>query len=107
AGDLAGLLVKHIANENFVDPFALCVFGFSPSDQLKCAERYVRNRISAAPRPLAHVSTVPGAKVRIAYFSSDFRQHPVGLSIVELIERHDKARFETIGVSHGHDDAGE
>jgi predicted O-linked N-acetylglucosamine transferase (SPINDLY family) len=43
-------------------------------------------------------------KVRIAYLSADFRRHPVASLIAELIERHDRTRFEVLGVSFGADD---
>ena len=49
--------------------------------------------------------TEHSGKLRVAYLSSDFRQHPVGLAIVELLERHDHARFEVIGMSYGSNDA--
>jgi predicted O-linked N-acetylglucosamine transferase (SPINDLY family) len=43
-------------------------------------------------------------RIRIAYFSADFRQHPVGHLLAGVIERHDKSRFEIIGLSLGLDD---
>tara|TARA_Y100000590_G_scaffold213905_1_gene242448 strand:- start:3992 stop:6163 length:2172 start_codon:yes stop_codon:yes gene_type:complete len=38
-------------------------------------------------------------KIKIAYYSADFRNHPVSKSIVELIEKHDRNKFEIIGIS--------
>jgi protein O-GlcNAc transferase len=38
------------------------------------------------------------ARLRIAYLSADFHEHPVSHQIVELLERHDRARFEIFGV---------
>jgi predicted O-linked N-acetylglucosamine transferase (SPINDLY family) len=43
-------------------------------------------------------------KIRIAYLSSDFRNHPVGWTIVAPLEHHDKTRFEITAVSLGPDD---
>src|SRR5262249_38268152 len=43
-------------------------------------------------------------RIKIAYLSSDFCQHPVGYLTARLFELHDRARFETIGISHGPDD---
>ena len=37
-------------------------------------------------------------RVRVAYLSADFHDHPVAHQIVELLERHDRARFEIFGV---------
>ncbi|MEQ1854481.1 MAG: acetylglucosamine transferase, partial [Chthoniobacteraceae bacterium] len=39
-------------------------------------------------------------EIRLAYLSSDFREHAVGSAIAELIERHDKTKFHTIGISY-------
>lgn len=40
-------------------------------------------------------------RLRVAYLSADLREHPVGLQIVELIERHDRRHFEWFGVYFG------
>jgi predicted O-linked N-acetylglucosamine transferase (SPINDLY family) len=58
-----------------------------------------------APKPFIHSTTIQPGKLRIAYLSADFRQHPVGVAIAELFEGHDKTRFELIGVSNGSNDA--
>lgn len=42
---------------------------------------------------------VRGPKVRVGYFSSDFRTHPVGDLMAELLELHDHEHFEWIGFS--------
>ncbi|MEI6706792.1 MAG: tetratricopeptide repeat protein [Methylococcales bacterium] len=39
------------------------------------------------------------SKIKLAYFSSDFRNHPVAHLIAELLERHDRTRFEIIAFS--------
>jgi predicted O-linked N-acetylglucosamine transferase (SPINDLY family) len=38
-------------------------------------------------------------RIRVAYVSADFREHPVAYSLVGALERHDRARFEVIGLS--------
>ena len=43
-------------------------------------------------------------KIRLGYLSTDFRQHPTAHLISELIERHDRRRFDVIGYSSGVDD---
>lgn len=45
-----------------------------------------------------------GRRIRIGYVSFDFRDHPVGNVIAEVIERHDRTRFEVFGYSLGPDD---
>ena len=39
--------------------------------------------------------------MRIAYFSPDFREHPTSRLIAELIESHDRTRFEVLGFAFG------
>ena len=40
-------------------------------------------------------------RLRIAYLSADFRTHPTSQLIAGLIEHHDRARFEVLGVYVG------
>jgi protein O-GlcNAc transferase len=41
----------------------------------------------------------PSRKIRIAYVSADFREHPVSYLLVGALEQHDRECFEIIGVS--------
>jgi predicted O-linked N-acetylglucosamine transferase (SPINDLY family) len=38
-------------------------------------------------------------KIRIGYFSADFRNHPGAYSMIEMFEHHDRAKFEIFGFS--------
>jgi predicted O-linked N-acetylglucosamine transferase (SPINDLY family) len=55
------------------------------------------------------VSSVPlaprtrGARLRIGYFSADFRNHPVAALLAEMLETHDRSRFEITAFSFGPD----
>lgn len=51
--------------------------------------------------PIPH--RAPSNRIRIGYFSADFRPHPVAYLVTELFELHDRERFETIGFSFGPD----
>ncbi len=46
-------------------------------------------------------SPVAKSKIRVAYCSPDFKQHPVGYLVVGLLEAHHREDFELIGVSLG------
>ena len=37
------------------------------------------------------------SKVRIGYFSSDFKEHPVGILMENILTHHDRSKFELIG----------
>ncbi|MBB6253640.1 tetratricopeptide repeat protein [Nitrospirillum iridis] len=57
-----------------------------------------------APQHLAPAEGYDRQKVRIGYLSSDYNLHPVSMLMVELIEKHDRARFEVYGYDMGLDD---
>ena len=93
------------AGSGDAEPFVLLAFGDEPAAQLARTRGYVRRRF---PREVAPVRRPPlrrADKIRVAYLSSDFRQHPTSFLIAELLEAHDRNRFEIIGVSFGPDDA--
>jgi protein O-GlcNAc transferase len=87
----------------FIHSFASIGLEFDPHDQLKAARNSARRAATGAP--FIHSNVMRAEKLRIAYLSSDFRHHAVSVAIAELFERHDRTRFEIIGMSFGADDA--
>ena len=79
-------------------PFSMQALSSSPVMQKKAAEIYI-----AAKYPSALLLPVPTKyahqKIKVGYFSSDFRNHPVAHLMAELFEQHDKERFEIIAFS--------
>lgn len=45
------------------------------------------------------VAPISERRLRIGYFSADFRDHPVAQLLVELLETHDRDQFEVLGFS--------
>ena len=86
-----------------IDPFVFVAFGDSPAAQLARTRRYA-DELSAGVSPPRPRSAARTDKIRIAYLSSDFRQHPVAQLIARVFELHDRNRFEVVGVSLGRDD---
>ncbi len=95
-------------------PFVALSIAEDPDDQRRCAA--VRGPAATAPIPTptqagearAHGGGSPAAhdrdaRIRIAYVSSDLGDHPVGRLLCSLIEHHDRAQFEVIGVALGTD----
>ena len=105
ADELAGALRTHIAEGSFVDPLTTLAFGFESLVRLNAARTCIRIYSPVAKTPFVHATPGRVDKLRIAYLSADFRRHPVGVAIAELIERHDRTHFEIVGVSHGPNDA--
>ena len=86
-----------------VHPFTLLATPLPAALQKRCAERYVAAHWPDAARADA-VRTTPRAderRIRIGYFSADFREHAMMHLIAELFERHDRARFEVHAFSFG------
>jgi protein O-GlcNAc transferase len=86
--------------------YPLYYFG-NEAYQLAAARAYLKANCPPVRAPLPARSASQPNKLRIAYLSSDFRFHPVATAIAELLERHDRASFEIVGVSFGRDDGSE
>jgi len=86
-----------------VDPFILLAMDSTAEEQLACARAWNRHHGNAVRAPLRGTLAVPVAgaadKIRVAYVSGDFRPHPISSLVAELLRRHDRSRFEVIGVS--------
>jgi protein O-GlcNAc transferase len=93
-----------VANGRFFDAFSFLSFSSDPELQLACAGQYVKNHVPVKPSQLWRGSTWSNDKIRIAYVASGFHDHPTAYLTAELIELHDRSRFEVIGVSLGPDD---
>jgi protein O-GlcNAc transferase len=105
---LDGEIGAHVVErKSIISPFTLLGYCRDASLQLKCARNWIQNTIPVLPQPLWGGEIYQHERVRIAYLSADFCQHPVARLIVELFELHDQARFEVLGVSFGADDKSE
>jgi protein O-GlcNAc transferase len=82
-------------------PFVLLTLSDDPQAQLACAERYAQISHSLAPLPFGITRHSDARKIRLAYLSAKFHQHAGGRLIAELLELHDRERFELFGVSFG------
>lgn len=83
------------------DPFSILGISSSPEDQLKCATLWITKQRSASDRPIWRGEIYKHKRIRIAYLSADFRDHPLSYLMAGIFERHDRRRFETIAVSYG------
>ena len=80
-------------------PGAFQVIAASPGAQLACARSYwAAGPAARSARPRAPRTRVDG-KIRVAYLSADFREHPVAMQLVGVLERHDRKRFDIHGLS--------
>jgi protein O-GlcNAc transferase len=104
----ASRLYEALAAETAIAaPHTLLQLSASPDVTLKATRRYVEREIPLGPRLDLGPSAAGSDKIKVAYLSGDFRVHPVAYLTAELFERHDRSRFEIIGVSLGPDDGSE
>jgi predicted O-linked N-acetylglucosamine transferase (SPINDLY family) len=102
--ELAAISAEIAAGGAVVHPFALLATGASASLQKRCAEGYVTAHWPTAGSVGASGSApraVGDGRIRLGYFSADFRRHATMDLIAELFERHDRTRFELHAFSFG------
>jgi predicted O-linked N-acetylglucosamine transferase (SPINDLY family) len=100
AARVAEIAAGVAAGKPVTTPFIWLAGSDDPASQLRCARRYAAAKYPTAP-PAAPAAPRTHERIRLAYLSPDFRDHPVAHQIAGLIEAHDRARFETIGLSFG------
>jgi protein O-GlcNAc transferase len=71
--------------------------------QLQAARNVVAERYPDLA-PLWNGERFQHDRIRLGYISSDLGEHPVGAQIAQLIECHDRKRFQVIAFSTGPDD---
>jgi predicted O-linked N-acetylglucosamine transferase (SPINDLY family) len=84
-----------------VNPLLLLLLD-DPPLSLQCARQLAAERYPQHPggSPSPTKSHAPQRdRIRVAYVSADFGEHPVSHLLVGVLERHDRSRFEVIGVS--------
>src|SRR5579883_1083893 len=79
---------------------------YSPSAAVvqRCTEIYAARSWPLPARPLPPPAHAPGERIRLAYFSPDFREHPISYVFAGLIARHDRSAFEVSAISFGPSD---
>ncbi|MBL8630793.1 MAG: tetratricopeptide repeat protein [Rhodospirillaceae bacterium] len=84
-----------------VTPFTLLALVDDPTLHRRNAELWVKNVVpeNTSLGPITPYSRTNSDKIRVGYFSMDFREHPVAQLAVELFEHHDRAAFDVTAFS--------
>ena len=92
-----------IANKRMASSFTMLVVSDAPHVHRKAAEIWSADKhpYDASLGDITRRSRKQ--KIRIGYFSADFRQHPVSILLAGLFESHDKDSFELFAFSSGPD----
>jgi protein O-GlcNAc transferase len=106
AGAEETLLSAVRQNAARIPPFMLIPTSATAADRLLCARKWVEHFAVPEQQVYAHHAAPRAGRLRIGYLSSDFHDHATAYLIAELIERHDRDRFEIHGYSYGPDPGG-
>jgi len=89
------------AGRRVTTPYAFIPLSDSEDDNFRCARILVEDKYKPSATPLWRGERYRHERIRLGYFSADFRQHPVSSAIAGIFELHDKQRFETFAFSFG------
>ncbi|MGK2873207.1 MAG: tetratricopeptide repeat protein [Alphaproteobacteria bacterium] len=105
---LSDTLVRQVCDHKLpLDPFSFQGFPTAPDNaaQLACALANAEvvsaslNALGSGPS-FAH-RRHPGARIRVGYLSMDFRSHPMAYLMTEILQKHDRDKFEVYAYSFG------
>ena len=94
------------AGRKSVDPFGWQALASDPQSLQACARIYGAHYYPA--RSVSLPASKPNAgKIRIGYVSGEFRHQATSILFTEVLELHDKNRFEIVAFDNGHNDGSE
>lgn len=80
-------------------PFPFLSVSGDPALQLRCAQDYTARNFPPIIPPLVFGQRYPHPRLRIAYVSADFREHPLCYLLAGVFESHDREQFETLAIA--------
>lgn len=107
---VAAQVERVMAGEAALAPFIALQAADSPAVQGQAARTWTRRRFPPQPGPAAAAAASPAApagRIRLGYFSAEFREHAVSYLTAGLFESHDRRRFDVLGFSCGGARAGD
>ena len=99
--DLKDLSDKILKKYKCCSPFHSLRFFDSPELQKITAETYVKEKYSDKNDLIPITKKKLNEKIRIGYYSADFRNHAASYLLANLFELHDKSKFELIAFYFG------
>jgi predicted O-linked N-acetylglucosamine transferase (SPINDLY family) len=94
--NVSDLKSKILSNKIIVKPFLTKILFDDPNFLKENSINYANSK-GLNNKLLNKIKCNNKEKIVIGYFSSDFKDHAIGQLIVELLELHDKKKFEIIG----------
>ena len=94
--DLNDLKNKILEDKKIASPMLLSTVFDSSELLFKASKIWIQQFDESNSRFQAQILE-KNTKIKIGYFSADFRDHPVGHLIVKMLESHDKSKYEIYG----------
>lgn len=88
-----------VSHKTILSPFQLLSFLDNPATIRKFTKSFVKSEYPPIPDLGEIVCKINPRKLRIGYFSADFKKHPVSYLIAGMLDAHNKADFELIAFS--------
>ena len=90
-------------------PFWLLCEPTTAEQQCSYTRRWAAARFAAVSPVARRAGAAPirHPRLRVGYLSSDLQEHAAAYLVAEVLELHDRQRFEVFAYSHGPDDQGE
>ena len=89
-----------------IAPFVMLGYSGDPQLLRRAAEAYLADKGVVCADPWAAALAPAPQKLKIAYVSADFGDHPVGHRMLALLAQHDRTGFELHGISIGSGEGG-
>ena len=83
------------------NPFSFLLWADSPQAQQQCARAYTQSNLKPDTQNINAHPSPDDTRIRIAYISADFREHPISYLTAELYELHDRNQFEITAIAYG------
>ncbi len=99
SAELAEITARVEQGEKASSPLAFIAACDTPTLQRRVAEIW-NDSFHDVPTPAAPLARQK-KKLRLGYFSTDFRRHPVAYLTADLFAAHDRSRFEVLAFSFG------
>jgi predicted O-linked N-acetylglucosamine transferase (SPINDLY family) len=85
-------------------PLGMLAHTDDPALQLIASRNFVGRKLADSPMPMALPTQRRPGRLRLGYLSGDLCMHAVGLLLAEVLENHDRSRFETFAFDYSPED---
>jgi predicted O-linked N-acetylglucosamine transferase (SPINDLY family) len=101
--DVADLAARIVAGRRASSPFIALAILDDPALHRRAGETYSAARYGVVESVRPFVAREKSDRIRVGYYSADFHDHATAYLIAELIEKHDRSRFDCTAFSFGPD----